>query len=316
MAGERLDRTLAQVASLTRSAARKLIDDGAVALDGTVAAARTKVRPGSVITFPIIEQAVHQPDPTVEFDVLYEDDHLAVIDKPAGLVVHAGAGTRASTLASGLVARWPTMLEVGEPGRWGLVHRLDRDTSGALLVAKTPEALSALQEALRLRAVKREYVALVAGHFGTPTGTIDAPIERDPRVPTRRRVAATGRPARTHYRVLEEFPGPEVTLLEVTLETGRTHQIRVHLAAIGHPVVADREYRSTSSPTMGLKRTWLHAARLTFRHPVTGEEVRVESPLPAELVMTLDRLRASGRSVPDPGGLPEEGGGNLEDVLG
>lgn len=295
MAGERLDRTLAHLTALTRSAARKLIDDGEVLLDGSSVAARTKVRPGSVIVYPVIEQVVHQPDPTVEFNVLYEDDHLAVIDKPAGLVVHAGAGTRAATLASGLVARWPTMLDVGEPGRWGLVHRLDRDTSGALLVAKTATALVALQEALREREVKREYLALVTGQFGTPTGTIDAPIERDPRVPTRRRVAAGGRPARTHYRVSEEFPVPGVSLLEVTLETGRTHQIRVHLAAIGHPVVADRVYRSTSTPAMGLRRTWLHAARLTFRHPVSEDEVMVEAPLPEELAATLDRLRAQDR---------------------
>lgn len=292
LSGERLDRAFAQLASVTRSAARKLIDDGAVLLDGSSVVARTKVRAGAVITFPVIEQVVHQPDPTVEFDVLYEDDHLAVIDKPAGLVVHAGAGTRAPTLASGLVARWPAMLEVGEPGRWGLVHRLDRDTSGALLVAKTSEALTTLQDALRRRVVKREYVALAAGHFGTPTGTIDAPIERDTQVPTRRRVSPTGRPARTHFRVREEFADPEVSLLEVTLETGRTHQIRVHLAAIGHPVVADRVYRSGSSPTMSLKRTWLHAVSLTFPHPVTGDEVFVESPLPEELVATLALLRA------------------------
>ncbi len=223
--------------------------------------------------------------------VLYEDAFLAVVDKPAGLVVHAGAGTRVSTLASGLAARWPEMLEVGEPGRWGLVHRLDRDTSGALLVAKQAEPLAALQEALRRRLVTREYAALVEGHFSAPTGTIDAPIERDPQAPTRRRVSSTGRPSRTHYRVREAFETPPVTLLDVKLETGRTHQIRVHLAAIGHPAVGDNVYRSTATPSLGLHRTWLHAARLTFRHPVTDEELSVESPLPDELLATLAALR-------------------------
>ncbi len=294
LAGERLDRALSQLADVTRSAARKLIDDGTVLLDGAAVAARTKVVEGSIITYPVIEEAVHRPDPTVVFDVLYEDHALAVIDKPAGLIVHAGAGTRAPTLASGLVARWPEMMEVGEPGRWGLVHRLDRDTSGALLVAKQAAVLASLQDLLRRREVTREYLALVVGHFSTPTGTIDAPIERDPQTPTRRRVSATGRPSRTHYRVREAFETPAVTLVEVKLETGRTHQIRVHMAAIGHPVVADRVYRSAATPTLGLHQTWLHAARLTFPHPLSGEEISVESPIPLELADSLVALRGEG----------------------
>ncbi|NND85641.1 MAG: RluA family pseudouridine synthase [Acidimicrobiia bacterium] len=290
--GARFDLALARVADCSRSHARRLVDEGEATLDGVVVAARTKVAAGQVIAHPELEEVTHEPDPNVEVSVLWEDEHAAVIDKPAGLVVHAGAGRRVSTLAQGLVARWPEMLEVGEPGRWGLVHRLDRDTSGALLVAKTVEALDALQGALRRREVGREYLALIEGHPGAPTGTIDAPVDRDPVVPTRRRVDPNGRPARTHYRVKEEFGDGDLTLMDVRLETGRTHQIRVHFAAIGHPVVADRVYRSTTTPSLGLHRTWLHAARLTFPHPVTGEVREVVSPLPDELVATLADLRA------------------------
>ena len=295
LAGERFDRVLSILGDMSRARARTLVDEGRATLDGEPAPARSKVVAGAVVSFPEPEVAVFEPDPEVTFDVLHEDEVLAVVDKPAGLVVHAGAGTPVATLASGLIARWPAMRTVGEPGRWGLVHRLDRDTSGALLVAKTDEALLELQHQLRERTVSRTYSALVEGHLGTPTGTIDAPIERDPAQPTRRAVSPFGRPARTHYRVLEVFEHPETSLLDVDLETGRTHQIRVHLAAIDHPVVADRVYRRSSTPTLGLHRTWLHARRLAFRHPVTGEEVVVESPLPEELAATLATLRATGQ---------------------
>lgn len=289
LAGSRFDLALARVAECSRSHARRLIDDGEATLDGEAVAARTKVHVGQVVAHPELEEVTHEPDPDVEVTVLWEDAHVAVIDKPAGLVVHAGAGRRVATLAQGLVARWPEMLDVGEPGRWGLVHRLDRDTSGALLVAKTEAALATLQGSLRRREVGREYLALIEGHPGAPTGTIDAPIGRDPTVPTRRRVDPNGRPARTHYRVKEEFD--VVTLMDVRLETGRTHQIRVHFAAIGHPIVADRVYRGATTPSLGLHRTWLHAARLTFPHPVSGEEATVSSPLPGELAETLVGLR-------------------------
>jgi 23S rRNA pseudouridine1911/1915/1917 synthase len=291
--GERFDRALSVLAAVSRSEARRLIDEGLATRDGEPAAPADRVGEGDVLAFPEPEEVRHEPDPTVHVDVLWEDDVAAVVDKPAGLVVHAGAGRRVPTLAAGLVARWPSMAEVGEPGRWGLVHRLDRDTSGALLVAKTQAALEALADQLRRREVARTYLALAEGDFGTPTGTIDAPIERDPDVPTRRRVGPFGRPSRTHYRVLERFERPAVSLLEVRLETGRTHQIRVHLAAIDHPVVADRVYRRSSTPTLGLQRTWLHAARLGFAHPEDGTMVTVESPLPPELADTLDDLRAA-----------------------
>ncbi len=290
--GERFDRVLALVAGVPRSEARRLIEEGLATVDGETPAPKTKVAPGQLLEFPEPEEVRYEPDPDVEFGVLHEDEHLAVIDKPAGLVVHAGAGRAVPTLAAGLLARWPGMREVGEPGRWGLVHRLDRDTSGALLVAKSDEVLWDLQDQLRRREVSRTYATMVEGAFEAPTGTIDAPIDRDPDQPTRRATTPFGRPSRTHYRVEESFENPPVSLLDVTLETGRTHQIRVHMAAIDHPVVADRLYGRSSTPGLGLDRTWLHARRLAFVHPVGGEEVVVDSPLPDVLAATLARLRS------------------------
>lgn len=290
--GERWDRVLSLLAGVSRAEARRYIDDGTASVDGETPAPSTRVASGATVSFPEPEVITHEPDPDVEFDVLWEDDHLVVVDKPAGLVVHAGAGRPVPTLAAGLIARWPAMRTTGEPGRWGLVHRLDRDTSGALLVARTDEVLLDLQDQLRRREVSRTYQALVEGHFGTPTGTIDAPIDRDPDQPTRRRVSPFGRPARTHYRVVETFERPELSLLQVDIETGRTHQIRVHLSTIDHPIVGDRVYRRTGTPSLGLHRTWLHASRLAFTHPVTGEHLVVESPLPVELEATLVDLRA------------------------
>lgn len=293
LARERFDRVLALMAGVPRSEARRLVEEGLATLDGETPAPKTKVTAGQVIEYPEPEEVRWEPDPDVEFGVLHEDEHLAVIDKPAGLVVHTGAGRSVPTLAGGLLARWPVMREVGEPGRWGLVHRLDRDTSGALLVAKSDDVLWDLQDQLRRREISRTYVAMVEGPFDAPTGTVDAPIDRDPDQPTRRAVTPFGRPSRTHYRVDESFENPPVSLLEVTLETGRTHQIRVHMAAIEHPVVADRLYGRSSTPSLGLARTWLHAKRLAFTHPVSGEQLVVESPLPDVLAATLADLRAA-----------------------
>ena len=292
LAGERFDLVVARVAGVGRAEARRWIDEGLATVDGATPAANTRLVAGAEIDHPEPVPATFDPDPDVHVVVVWEDDALAVVDKPAGLVVHAGAGHHGPTLAAGLVARWPSMATVGEPGRWGLVHRLDRDTSGALLGAKTEEARLALGEQLRDRRVARTYLALVEGLMLIPTGTIDAPIDRDPDQPTRRAVVAFGRPARTHYRVLEVFPDDGLTLLEVRLETGRTHQIRVHLTTIGHPIVGDRVYRSPGTPTLGLDRTWLHAAHLGFEHPTTGVGMEVDSPLPSELVATLGALRA------------------------
>jgi 23S rRNA pseudouridine1911/1915/1917 synthase len=209
---------------------------------------------------------------------------VAVVDKPFGVVTHPGAGETGPTLAAGVLHRWPAVRGVGEADRWGIVHRLDRDTSGLLVIALDAAAESGLRQAIREHRVVREYLALVHGAPATPTGTIDAPIARDPTRPTRMRLDPTGRPAVTHYRVERSFAA--FTLLRVTLETGRTHQIRVHLAAIGLPVAGDRVYGRVA----GAPRLFLHAARLELDHPVTGVRVVANSPLPSDLAAVLATL--------------------------
>ncbi|MDX1691224.1 MAG: RluA family pseudouridine synthase [Acidimicrobiia bacterium] len=275
--GERADRILAVLGEISRADARALVTAGDATFDGVAVKPADRIAAGTRLVSPLpVPEAPLEPEP-VPFGVVHEDDHLAVVDKPAGITVHPGAGRRTGTLAAGILHRWPRVRGVGEEGRWGLVHRLDRDTSGLLLVALTVETHADLQAMLRRREVTRVYLARVRGRLDAATGTIDAPIGRDPRSPTRFRVDRGGRPARTHYEVLSD--DGDGSLLRVTLETGRTHQIRVHLRSIGHPVLGDPVYgRSDEAP-----RLWLHAARLAFTHPVTGADVDVESPLPADL---------------------------------
>jgi 23S rRNA pseudouridine1911/1915/1917 synthase len=283
--GERADLVMARLAELSRSRARALVESGGVLVDGVVATASLRVSAGAVVEFepPPPPDEVLVPE-AIEFAVLYEDPHLAVVDKPAGVVTHPGAGRTGPTLAAGVLYRWPRVRGVGEEGRWGIVHRLDRDTSGAMVVALDADSLAGLQAALRRREVHRTYFALVHGAPSTPTGTIDAPLGPDPRRRGRRRVLTSGRQARTHYRVMDSSSG--FSLLEVTLESGRTHQIRVHLAAVGLPVAGDRVYGKAS----GAPRTFLHAASLAFDHPITGEAVEVDCPLPADLASVLSEL--------------------------
>jgi 23S rRNA pseudouridine1911/1915/1917 synthase len=216
------------------------------------------------------------------FTVAYEDQHLLVIDKGPGLVVHPARGHREDTLAQLLAGS----AAGGDPERAGIVHRLDRDTSGLLVVARSEEALRLLQQALAERLIEREYVALVQGRPAARTGTIDAPIGRDQRVRTRMAVGGSHpREARTHFELDRAFE--HSSLLRLRLETGRTHQIRVHLQAIGHPVAGDPEYGTAG--LFGLERQFLHAARLAFDHPISGERVEVRSPLPADLQAALER---------------------------
>ncbi len=284
--GERLDKAVAVLAGVSRAEARALLDAGAVSVDGRQAPARERVRAGQEVKVAPVEPRpllVPEPLPVV---VVFEDDDLLVVDKPPGIVVHPGAGTREGTLAARLLARYPELEGVGEEGRWGIVHRLDRDTSGLLVVARTAAAHEALSAALRRREVHRRYLALVVGVPDAPTGTIDGPLGPDPARPTRRRVTPTGKPARTHYRQLSRWPG--ASLLEVTLETGRTHQIRVHLSAVGHPVVGDTVYGRPGA--VSAPRMFLHASRLELAHPRTGEPLVVESPLPEDLAAVLAGL--------------------------
>jgi 23S rRNA pseudouridine1911/1915/1917 synthase len=216
---------------------------------------------------------------------------VLVVAKPAGLVVHPGAGHPDGTLVNGLLAHYPEIADVGDPARPGIVHRLDRDTSGLLVVARTEAAYDGLVAMLAAHDVERRYDALVWGVPDAPRGVIDAPIGRSVRRPTRMSVREGGRVARTAYEVVESFREPEVTRLECRLETGRTHQIRVHLQAIGHPVVGDPAYGGQRR-AVDLGRPFLHAGGLAFRHPVTGTPVSVEEPLAPELAALLDQLRA------------------------
>jgi 23S rRNA pseudouridine1911/1915/1917 synthase len=296
LAGERIDRVVAMLSSCSRAEAAELVDAGEVLLGGTPATNRSaKVRLGDEIEIEVPDREAAArlvPEPDVAFPVVYEDDDLLVIDKPAGLVVHPGSGQRTGTLVHGLLARYPEIAAVGpDPSRPGIVHRLDKGTTGLLLVARTQPAYEALVAALSARTVHRRYRTLVWGHVAAATGLIDAPIGRSPREPTRMAVAVRGKEARTRYEVLATYREPvEVTLLACTLETGRTHQIRVHLRSIGHAVVGDVRYDGARQ-SLPMARPFLHAEALELAHPVTGEPLTFESPLPADLQAVLDQLR-------------------------
>jgi 23S rRNA pseudouridine1911/1915/1917 synthase len=288
-AGERLDAFLAGPLG-SRARAQRLIEDGAVRVDGALVPKRHRIEAGETVIVdmpPEPERAAAgdaAPAPA-PFAVRYEDDDLLVVDKPPGVVVHPARGHRSGTLAQALAG----VAAGGEEGRAGIVHRLDRDTSGLLVVARSPAAHRTLKAALQARAITREYLALVEGRPPARTGTIDAPIGRDRRHRTRMSTETDDpREAVTHFAVEEALP--RTTLLRVRLETGRTHQIRAHLQAIGHPVAGDPEYGTPGR--LGLERQFLHAARLRFAQPTTGAEVDVVSPLPEELRRALDAARA------------------------
>jgi 23S rRNA pseudouridine1911/1915/1917 synthase len=283
------------VTGLSRSDIASLIDAGAILVDGEVVRARSQRLAAEAqieVDVPDPEEARRLvPEPEVPVVVVHEDDHLLVVDKPAGLVVHPGAGHATGTLVHGLLARYPELAGVGpDPVRPGIVHRLDKGTSGLLLVARSAAAYDALVAALAARRVHRGYRALAWGPFEAPRGIIDAPIGRSAREPTRMAVDEQGRPARTRYEVRRAFSEPVVvTELACTLETGRTHQIRVHLRSIGHPVVGDSRYDGARQ-SLPLARPFLHAERLELRHPVTDVSLAFDSPLPDALVSVLAGL--------------------------
>jgi 23S rRNA pseudouridine1911/1915/1917 synthase len=286
LAGERVDRALALLTGWSRSEVRVLMERDAVTVDGDVVARSARLEAGSTLAWSGAPEPALAPeaDPEVPVVVVLEDDDIVVVDKPAGLVVHPGAGHRHGTLVNGLLARYD-LTGVGEVARPGIVHRLDRETSGLLVVARTPAAYEGLVEALAAHDVERRYDAVVLGRPESTHGTIDAPIGRSVRNPTRMSVRTGGREARTHYEVVTRFE--DAARLSVALETGRTHQIRVHLAAIGHPVLGDVVYGRADDR---LDRPFLHAAELAFAHPVTGDSLHLASPLPPDLRTALAAL--------------------------
>lgn len=289
-AGLRLDAFLAaRGAVASRAAGQRLIESGAVHVDGRARPKNHRMVAGEHVSLQVsADEASQEPPAELSIDVVFEDDHLMVVDKPAGLVTHPAPGHEGPTLAGALRGR---AAGGADPQRAGIVHRLDRDTSGLLLVAKDESAYEALQRQMKARAVGREYLALVTGHPDADSGTIDAPIGRDR---ARRTLVSTTtdrpRSAVTHFEVLERLP--RTSLLSVRLETGRTHQIRAHLAAIDHPVCGDPQYGGRAcGRRLGLGRQFLHAGKVMFSHPVTGELQVCESKTPADLRRALDAAR-------------------------
>ena len=284
-AGERLDILLAEMLG-SRSRAQRMIVEGRVLVDGATVRKNHRVAGGERVAIDEGPPAAEAPDadaPVADFGVSYEDEHLIVVDKPAGVVVHPARGHREGTLAQALTGR----AAGGEdPWRAGIVHRLDRNTSGLLVVAKNDTVHRGLKEAMARREIRREYIALVEGRPPSRSGTIEAPIGRDRRVRVLMSTDTdTPKDAITHFEIERALPSS--TLLRVRLQTGRTHQIRVHLQAIGHPVCGDREYGHAD--IHGLERQFLHAARLSFTHPITADHVDLVSPLPADLVAALQQ---------------------------
>jgi 23S rRNA pseudouridine1911/1915/1917 synthase len=286
-AGKRLDSALAALPRIgSRTAAQRLIGDSAVTVDGQPRPKRHVLAEGERVEVVLAQRQPATPaDPSAPHSIVHEDQHLIVVDKPAGVVVHPAPGHRSGTLVEALQGRAAGGEEAWRPG---IVHRLDRDTSGLLIVARDDRTHRALQEMLRRREIRREYLALVDGRPDARTGTIEAAIGRDRRDRTAHSTR-TDRPreARTHFEIERRLP--RTTLLRVRLETGRTHQIRVHMSAIGHPVCGDRQYGGVGcGHRLGLTRQFLHASSLRFTHPTTGEPVACESKLPVDLLRALE----------------------------
>jgi 23S rRNA pseudouridine1911/1915/1917 synthase len=288
--GERLDKALvAKIPDLSRATVQRLIKKGLVTVNGRVSKPSYPVEMGDSVEVRIPAETPPEVLPEeIPIDVVYEDEYLLAVDKPAGMVVHPAYGHRSGTLVNAILARFPETLDVGGPERAGIVHRLDKETSGLILVAKRDATHSALQRLFKRRQVKKFYWALVEGHPSPREGVIDAPIGRDKRNRKRMAIVKSGRRARTGYRVKELFN--ENSLVEVEPETGRTHQIRVHLAWLGCPVVGDKVYGYRRQRLLTY-RHFLHATKLELTHPVTGALLALDAPLPADLAALLRRLR-------------------------
>ena len=289
VAGMRVDVFLTErIEGLTRSKIQLLVREGSVTVDNKVVdRPSVKLKAGQNVRLEIIADSRKPIRPlSMSLNIPFEDNHLLIVDKPAGLTVHPGAGHKHDTLINALIELRPVIATVGPHDRPGIVHRLDKDTSGLLLVAKTREAHLVLSELVRSHAIRRSYLALVSGMLEPSEGIIEAPIGRHPTVKVRQAVIDGGKPARTRYLVKQYLKG--ATLLDVFLDTGRMHQIRVHMASIGHPVIGDQTYGRRAEKHVDLKRQFLHATRLEFDNPLSGKLLKVDSSLPNDLVATLN----------------------------
>ena len=295
LAGERLDAGLSRLFGLSRSAIAELAEDGGVLIDGAPAGKSVRLKAGAwlEVTLPGPDQPLELvAEPVPGMKIVFDDDDLVVIDKPVGVAAHPSPGWTGLTVNGGLAAAGYRISTSGAAERQGIVHRLDAGTSGLMVVAKSEHAYSVLKQAFRDRTVEKTYHAVVQGHPDPLRGTIDAPVGRHPSHDARWAVVADGKDSITHYETIEAFRA--ASLVEVHLETGRTHQIRVHFSALRHPCVGDLMYGAdpTLSARLGLSRQWLHAVKLGFTHPGTGEWVQFESGYPDDLAGALERLRA------------------------
>lgn len=297
LAGERVDAALARLLGLSRSGVAELAESGRVLVDGRPVGKSDRLHAGAWLEVTLPDpvapvQIVAEPVPGMV--IVHDDDDLVVVDKPVGVAAHPSPGWTGTTVVGGLAAAGFRISTSGAAERQGVVHRLDVGTSGLMVVAKSEHAYSVLKQAFRDRTVDKTYHALVQGHPDPLRGTIDAPVGRHPTQDHRWAVVAGGKPSITHYEVLEAFRA--ASLAEIHLETGRTHQIRVHFSALRHPCVGDLTYGADPvlAARLGLARQWLHAHRLGFEHPSTGQPVEFESAYPADLATALDRIRAEG----------------------
>jgi 23S rRNA pseudouridine1911/1915/1917 synthase len=293
VAGERIDSALVRVLGLSRSAIVRLIDDGDITCGGVSLGKSERVTAAQIIEVllpEVIEREAIPLTPLDGLDVVYNDDHIVVINKPVGCAAHPSPGWHGPTVVGALAAAGYTISTSGAAERAGIVHRLDVGTSGLMVIAKTDRAFTVLKEAFRTRIVKKTYHAMIQGHIDPPTGTIDAPIDRHPKVDHRFAVVADGKESITHYELIEYYRG--VTMVQVELETGRTHQIRVHMSALNHPLVGDTTYGADPvlAKSLQMGRPWLHAKELAFDHPITGEPMEFKVGYPADLQACLALL--------------------------
>lgn len=292
LVGERADAALARLLGMSRTKTAEILDAGAVMLDGRPVGRSDRLMDG-VLAVDLPDERPAAPEPPIPggLTIAYEDEDVVVVDKPVGVAAHPSPGWTGPTVVGALASAGHRLAEAGPPERQGIVHRLDVGTSGLMVVARTVPAYSALKAAFKERTVEKIYHAVAQGHLDPTAGTIDAPIGRHPSSDWKFAVVEGGKPSVTHYEVLEMFPS--ASLLEIHLETGRTHQIRVHMAAMRHPLAGDLTYGAdpTLAKRLGLSRQWLHAQELAFEHPTRGGEVRVTSTYPADLAAALETLR-------------------------